>query len=244
MNKIIASLKNLFLIIIMISTVISCSKEKIDVKIPVTAIKLSSELEVLEIDGEIVLKANVLPENATNKNIIWSSQDDKIVTVDKNGKVHAVSAGTAVVTVKAEGSKISSTCKISVKAAYIPIEEIVFAETVKSIVMGETFTPDVKITPEDATDKTLVWSSSNEEIASVDDKGLVSTKKEGEVTITGTSTKDKINASYTLKVKYVFISILNIFFREREVTIVEGSTYTPELDIYPQNRNENIVWTS
>ncbi|MGB5989070.1 MAG: Ig-like domain-containing protein, partial [Marinifilaceae bacterium] len=76
-----------------------------------------------------------------------------------------------------------------------------------TVVEGSKFTPVVKITPLDATDKTLVWSSSDELIASVDSKGLVSTKKAGVVTITGTSVRDKKTASYTIKLEKKFIQI-------------------------------------
>lgn len=245
MNKIITDLRNISFVLIMVSAMISCSKEKIDVKIPVTNIKLSSELEVIEIDSDIVLKADVLPENATNKNITWSSQDDKIVTVDKNGKVHAVSAGTAVVIAKAEGSKINSTCKVTVKAAYIPIEEIVFAETVKSIVIGETFTPEVNIIPEDATDKTLVWTSSNEEIASVDDKGLVTSKNTGEVTITAKSIRNNKTINYSLIIRAEYIPIKEIVLVKPSDPVTLGCLFLSIFTFSPSNTTDRtLVWSS
>ncbi|MGB5988873.1 MAG: Ig-like domain-containing protein, partial [Marinifilaceae bacterium] len=101
-----------------------------------------------------------------------------------------------------------------------------------------------KITPLDATNKTLVWSSSDELIASVDSKGLVTTKKVGVVTITGISTKDKKTASYTIKVEKKFIQIDRIKFIEDDITIAIGSKCTPIFHVFPQNATEKIVWKS
>ncbi|MBO5978633.1 MAG: Ig domain-containing protein, partial [Bacteroidales bacterium] len=119
-------------------------------------------------------------ENATDKSISWSSSDESIATV-VNGAVTALKMGEVVITAKA-GECIAS-CSIRVKAKEILVESITLDKTEAELTEGETLKLVAMVTPENATDKSIVWSSSDERIATVAD-GLVSTLKAGEAIIT------------------------------------------------------------
>ena len=148
--------------------------------VPITGIKLDrSEAELSE--GEsLTLVATITPDNATDKSISWSSSDESIATV-VNGAVTALKMGEVVITAKA-GECIAS-CSIRVKAKEIPVESITLDKTEAELTEGETLTLVAMVSPENATDKSIVWSSSDERIATVAD-GLVSTLKAGEAIIT------------------------------------------------------------
>lgn len=85
------------------------------VEIPVTSVSLNNENIELTGEGSSEnLVATVLPENATNKNVIWNSDDESVAVVDENGKVTAVAAGTAVIIVTTEDGSFSAACMVTV----------------------------------------------------------------------------------------------------------------------------------
>ena len=119
--------------------------------------------------------------------LVWSSSDEAVATVDETGKVTAVGAGTAEITVALEDGNISSTCEVKV---VVPAEGVTAPETLNLEVNGEnTAQLDVKATPEDATDVTFTYESSNPEVATVDENGVVTAVANGEADITVTMTQ-------------------------------------------------------
>lgn len=134
------------------------------------------------IKGETVaLGATVLPEDATYKDVVWSSNDATIVSVDGNGTLKAQSAdgkGYAIIQVAPEafysGSGIYSTLKVRVSDEMIPAGSIVLTAPADQLYAGETLQLTAGILPAEATYRTVKWSSSDENIATVSQSGLVS----------------------------------------------------------------------
>ena len=122
----------------------------------------------------LTLKATVTPTNATNKNVTWKSSNTKIATVDGNGKVTAVAAGTATIicTAKADKSK-SATCKITVTNPAVKVTKLRMNKTSVDLLKGKTVQLKVTVTPRNATNKAVTWTSSNKRIATVTSNGLV-----------------------------------------------------------------------
>ncbi|MCW6123181.1 Ig-like domain-containing protein [Clostridium sporogenes] len=87
-------------------------KEKQAVKAESITLDKTS-MELLEGSSD-KLNAKVLPEDATNKKVVWTSSDEKIATVDKDGKVTAIKEGKATITAKVEGTDLTATCKVNV----------------------------------------------------------------------------------------------------------------------------------
>ena len=135
-------------------------------------------------EGEtLTLTATVTPEDATDKTVTWTSSDETIATV-ANGVVTALKAGKATITAKA--GEVSATCELTVNAKVIPATGITLDKTTAELTEGETLTLTATVTPEDATDKTVTWTSSDETVAKVVN-GVVSALKTGKTTITATS---------------------------------------------------------
>lgn len=147
------------------------------------------------------LKVSVLPESALITGVKWSSSDEKILTVDKDGKVHAHKTGTAIVTCTAkDGSGTVATYSITV---YQPVTKLTPSK--KSTVVlfaGQTITLSAKASPENASDKSVTWKSSKESVATVDANGVVTAVGKGKATITAT-TRDgsKISCKFTIQVE-------------------------------------------
>ena len=136
---------------------------------------------ILNTGETLTLTATVKPDNATDKTVTWSSSNSSVATVDANGKVTAVAQGTAIVTAKA-GDK-TATCTVIVMKTDIPVESITLDKYYLELTEGETGTITATVKPDNATNKTVTWSSSNPTIAAVDQNGIVTALQSGEVII-------------------------------------------------------------
>lgn len=158
--------------------------EKTYVIAPVEATEVTldaTEKEVL-VGETFTLVATVAPENTTDKTVVWSSSDENVVTVDSEGNVEAVGVGQATVT--AACGNATGSCAVTVK----PIEatEVTVEPSEIVAVEGETVPLTATVLPNNTTDKSVVWTSGDETVATVDENGLVTILKAGECDITAT----------------------------------------------------------
>ena len=144
--------------------------------------------------GTATLMATVAPEYASDKTVFWLTSNEKVATVDDNGKVTAVGSGEAKITATAGGKYASCTVKVTVLVAGITLDKTELDMTIDD----EPVTLVAKVIPEGATDKTVIWSSSNDRVATVDANGKVTAVGNGEATITAKA-GDK-TATCTVKV--------------------------------------------
>lgn len=152
---------------------------------PVTDVSLDkTSVEMTEGD-EVILVATVNPENATNKNVTWSSSDTTVAVV-VNGKVTALKPGQVAITVKTDDGGKTAKCDIIVKAKVYPVEGISLNYSKTNILVGDEMTLQATITPSNATNQNVVWSSSDPTVVSVDN-GKIKALQLGSATITVTS---------------------------------------------------------
>ena len=132
------------------------------------------------------LIATITPGNATNQNVTWESSDTKVVTVD-NGLVTAVAEGTATITVTtADGGK-TATCEVTVtQPAETPVTSVTLDKTSLALDVGGSDTLTATVEPDNATTKTVTWSTSDKNVATVQD-GVVTAVGAGKATITATT---------------------------------------------------------
>ena len=155
-------------------------------EILVTGITLSSNSVSLNIGSTYQLTPIAVPENATNKAVTWSSDNTTIATVNNSGLVSAINQGTATITCSAkDGSGVKATCQVTVTP--IMVSSITLNQSSCTIEENNTFQLVAVISPSNASNTNLTWTSSNTSIATVDSKGLVTAKGEGIATITCTS---------------------------------------------------------
>ncbi|HIT03525.1 MAG TPA: Ig-like domain-containing protein [Candidatus Caccocola faecipullorum] len=152
--------------------------------VPVAEIKITpAELSML-VGGTQQLAAAVIPANATNNNVVtWGGGDAAVATVDENGLVTAHGIGTTTITATAGG--VSASC--SVTADVIHVESVSLDQTELQLTVGEKATLSAAITPENAADKNVTWSSDDAAVATVDENGLVTAHGIGTTTITATT---------------------------------------------------------
>ena len=152
----------------------------------VTSVTLSVTSVSLTVGETNQLSATVSPGNATDRSVTWSSSNTSVASVNSSGLVTAKGAGSATITCKAnDGSGKQATCSVSVSAAApIKVSGITLNYTSTSLTVGETRQLNATISPSDATDKSVTWSSSNTSVASVNSSGLVTANGRGTATIT------------------------------------------------------------
>ena len=164
----------------------------------VTGVKLSETTKSIVVGGEFVLTATVSPTDAANKEVTWSTDKADIATVDNNGKVKGVKEGEATITVTTKDGNKTDKCKVTVTKKPIAVTGVELNETEKKLKVGEEFTLTATVSPADATNKEVTWTSDKPAVATVDN-GKVKAVATGEATITVT-TKDG-NKTATCKVK-------------------------------------------
>ena len=131
------------------------------------------------------LTATVSPSNATNKNVSWKSSNTSVATVS-NGKVSALKAGTATITVTTEDGGKTATCQVTVNARVYNVESVSLDKTGITLTEGDTETLTATVYPSYASNKNVSWKSSNTSVATVSN-GKVTAIKAGTATITVTT---------------------------------------------------------
>ncbi len=161
----------------------------------VSFVTLNKENLNLIVGNKETLQATITPDTAENKKVIWSSSDEEVATVSKEGEVTAIKEGTATITVTTEDRNKKEECLVTVKEI-----KFILSETEKNLLVGNSVQIDYQITPEELENKTVSWKSSDEEVATVSKEGIITGLKEGTVTIIGTLESESKTVELTVKV--------------------------------------------
>ena len=154
----------------------------------VTSIALNFSNATLSVGENIQLEATIYPTTVSDKTVTYTSSDPEVVEVSGNGLLTAKATGSATITVTpAANSTVSATVTITVLAEKIPVESIELNMTTASMLVGDTLQLTATVLPENATDKTVTWVSSDAGAASVTNNGLVTALEQGDATITVTA---------------------------------------------------------
>ena len=172
---------------------------------PATGVTVTPDKATLTKEGENVqFTATVTPSYADNKTVTWTSSDEKVAIVDKDGKVTAVGNGTATITARTvSGNHTASvTVTVNIPEKVVEIEKITVSTDKKTLAkIGETTQLIVQIEPEDAQKQELTWTSSDERVATVDKNGKVTAVGTGKAVITVTTKDGKHTATVEIIVK-------------------------------------------
>lgn len=190
-------------------------------------------LPLVEGESETLI-ATVKPDNATDKTVTWSTSNEAVATVDQNGKVTATGGGEAIITAKAE--EITAACKVTVT---VPVQSVQLDHTEITLSRGQTLQFTATVNPEDASDKSVTWSSDNPAVATVDQSGKVTAIEKGSTTITANASGKTASCAVTVLVPAESVSL-----DATSVTLVEGQSYTLTATILPSDTTDKIIWTS
>ena len=171
----------LFTFVLSLCIVLGCTEKETQVEVSSVSLNTST-IEMVE--GETFsLVATVLPKDAEYDGVIWASSNASVANVN-SGAVSAVKEGTATITASAGGK--SATCSVKVSSKIVAVTSITLDKTSLSMQVGETEAITAIVSPDNATDKTVEWGSSDVAVATVAD-GIITAKKSGEAIITAKS---------------------------------------------------------
>ena len=165
----------------------------------VTGVVLNKTGITLEKEETYELRADVIPYNATNQKVSWTSNATSVATVDQEGKVKAVGPGKATITVTTADGNYKATCVVTVEAD-IGVTGIKLDRNTVSMKYGRTIELKATITPENATNRGITWTSNNEEVATVN-QGKVYSLSPGKATITATTVDGSYKATCEVTVE-------------------------------------------
>lgn len=172
--------------------------------VPVSGVSLNKSTTRLGIGTDETLTAIIEPEDATNKTVTWSSSDDNITTVDETGKVTAHNVGNVIITATTQDGGFTAECTVT---AVIPVTGISLNKADSIIAKGNAEQLTATVTPATATDQAVTWTSSDNNIATVDQGGNVSAISVGNAVITATSNDGGFTANCNINVNIPINSI-------------------------------------
>lgn len=218
---------------IILSLVGSVSCEKGPSSVPVTSVSLNKNSLTLTEGETASLSASVLPTDATNRNVSWSSNDNTIASV-QGGVVTAIKQGSAIITVKTEDGGKTASCSIIVEAKYIAVSGVTLDKASLSMYDDEEITLIATISPANATEKTIKWESSDESVATVKD-GKVTAHKEGSVDIIASVGNMSAKCVVTVNKRIIHVEGISLSAKQKRLKI--GETFSIECSVSPSNAN-------
>lgn len=230
---------------------------KITVDIPkdpvkVTGIQLDTQSVTLtEAGGTIKLNGKVEPENAYNQEVMWKSFNEAAAIVDENGLVTAVANGTAIIAVTTREGGYAALCEVTVAIPepVIPVTGISLEpDTALLKGLGDKLSLNPVVMPENATDKTVTYRSSNPDAATVEEDGVVTAAGEGETVITAVTLDGGFEAVCKVKVEIPVetVNVTGVTLSQTDALLTkENETLYLVPQILPENAtNKKVLWNS
>ncbi len=210
-------------------------------EIAVTSVSITG-INTIPKGTQMKLSVSVAPENATDNSIKWSSSDESKATVDADGNVTALATGEVTITATASNG-VSAAHKLAITA---PCVLLMLDESSVTLYKGDTKEIGTKLSPIDTTDK-VVWSSSNSNIASVGDSGVITAVSPGETTITAKAGNGKAVCQVTVKQNLSSFYIVGVADKtytgnsiEQDIKVTDGNVTLNKDEDYTVSYSNNI----
>ena len=213
--------------------------------VAVTGVNLNATTSSINVGGTVQLTPTISPPDATNQNVTWSSNATGYATVSSSGLVTGVAAGNATITVTTADGNLTSTCAVTVSTATVAVTGVNLNATTSSINVGGTVQLTPTISPPDATNQNVTWSSNATGYATVSSSGLVSGIAAGNATITVRTVDGNFTATCAVTVSVATVPVTGVSLNLTSSTRYIGETVQLTPTITPSNAtNQNVTWSS
>lgn len=232
--------KYILLFIAALCLLVSCQEELVGVN----SVAVDKEHQDLSIGATFVLRAIISPSNADNQKVIWTVENSSVIDYvdnqDGSATVKGLQVGTSKVTARTDDGGFMSSCNVTVG---VGVEKIELDKSELSLKKGESASLKATIFPENASDKSLKWGSSDVSVATVDAYGNVKAEGNGEATVFVSSSDGGFTAYCNVKVG---TPVTGISLDPREFTLETiGSSFTIKPVISPEDASDlGVVWES
>ncbi len=212
--------------------------------VDVTDVTLNHSSATLEIGGSVQLTATVLPVDATNKSVTWTSSNNAYASVDANGVVTAIDGESATITVTTDEGGFTATSIITINPGGPSVESVSLDQDSLPLKVGESAQLYETILPLNAADKSVTWASSNTSVATVSN-GLVTAIAEGNATITVTTVDGDYTATSSATVSIVFIPETGVILDQATLALNVGGSAQLKETVLPANATDkSVTWSS
>lgn len=221
----------------------TCLIQVINNYVEIKTISLNSSSEELYLNETRKLKVNISPDNATDKNLLYTSSNSQIVSIDSNGNMTGKSQGNAVISVSSSSGNAKASLMVRVVNT-IGLKGISIRNQL-TLNEGEGTTLTVSFNPSNATNKKITWKSSNPNVAVVDSSGNVFAKSSGNATIQAISEDNGYVSSCQVTVNPVSKELKEITLNKDELTLSVNEEETLTVNFNPSyTDNKDIKWES
>ena len=212
--------------------------------VAVTGVGLNkSSLTLTEGDSE-TLVASVTPSNATNTKVNWTSSSSAVATVDGNGKVTAVKAGSATITATSVDGGKTASCAVTVTQKPVAVTGVKMNVSVLNLEVGAQAILQATVQPDNASNKNVTWSSSDKSVATVDQKGEVTGLKVGKTTITVKTEEGNKTATCEVNVVKATVTPTSVKIEPATLSVKVGATAQLTATVGPEGAPQDVSWTS
>jgi uncharacterized protein YjdB len=193
--------------------------------ISVTSVSVSPKTLNILLTNTASVTATVAPLDASNSSLKWTSSDPSIATVDETGVVTALKIGTTKVYVNTVDGNYSDTCKVTVTAQAVAVTSVSVSPKTLSLQVSDSSTVVATVSPEDATNLSVTWSSTDEGIATVSAKGVVKAVSAGTTNII-VKTEDG---------SFLDTCVVTVKGSSSTITVTEN-----QIEVYPNPASNNL----
>ncbi len=191
------------------------------------------------------LTATISPANANDQTVTWTSSDPSVATVDANGLVNALAVGNTTITVTSNDGGFTATSHVTVNASAVAVVGISVTPTNLTLLTGESSQLTATISPANANDQTVTWTSSDPSVATVNANGLVNALAVGSTTITVTSNDGGFTATSSVTVNARIVAVSGISVNPTNLTLLTSESAQLIATIRPADASDQTVaWIS
>ena len=220
---------------------------EVEVRVPVQSLQINEKSASVVVGGKedaekTQLTVTIKPMDAFFKSGVWSSSDESVATVDKNGLVTGKSAGTAIISFASDDPNGQKKTQLAVKVGQA-VEGITISASGNNVPKGKTLALKAVVAPDTATNKKIIWSSSDENIATVNPSGQVKGINPGQAQITaeavdGSGISDSVNIEVVSPVKKLSLSV-------KKIPLAPGYDWQMTPAIEPEDATiKDLIWSS
>ena len=223
----------------------SCTVTVTKPGVNVTGVSLNKTSLSMFIGDQETLQPTVSPSNASNQSVYWSNSDPSVAEVSATGVVTAKSVGTTTITVTTEDGGKTASCLVTVQSNIISVTSVTLNKTTLNLNVDETFKLNATVKPDNATDKTVTWRSSNPTVATVSNDGLIKAVSAGNTVVSVITDDGQFSAQCTITVIPSIIHVSEVNLNKSSLSMMTGDVFTLEASVYPENAdNLAVTWAS
>lgn len=223
-----------------------CTVTVVEKPVPVTGVTLNKGTSYLLTGNSEALTAIITPSTATNQNLTWSSSNSLIASVNSSGVVTTgTNTGQTMITVTTSDGGFTASCLFTVTLTPVSVTGVTLNKSATVIAAGNSEMLFAIITPSNATNQNITWSSDNAGVATVDAFGNVTGQASGLANITATTADGGYSDSCAVSVVTSPVPVTGVSLSQSTITIQVGNQGQLTAAITPANAtNQNLIWNT